>query len=74
MKVRLGTVEVSDFVRRAIRARYDKGGLATREEVRFIYTNHGEEVLNAIAWEHQCELAGTDLSGFPMEVGDEEDA
>jgi len=74
MKVRLGTVEVDDFVRRAIRARYGQGGLATREEVRFIYMSSGEEVLTDIACEHQCELAGTDSSGFPMEVSDEEDA
>lgn len=74
MKVRLGTVEVGDFVRRAIRARYGQGGLATREEVRFIYKSNAEETLNDIAWEYQCKLAGTYPDGSPMEVSDEEDA
>ena len=37
MKVALGTIEVTDVQRRAIRHRYGKTGLATREEVRREY-------------------------------------
>lgn len=37
MKVALGTIEVTDVMRRAIRNRYGKTGLATREEVRSEY-------------------------------------
>tara|TARA_R100001129_G_scaffold168511_1_gene136768 strand:- start:85 stop:276 length:192 start_codon:yes stop_codon:yes gene_type:complete len=37
MKVNLGTIEVDDVQRRAIRHRYGKTGLATREEVRHEY-------------------------------------
>lgn len=34
MRVSIGTVEVSDDVRRAINAHFGRKGLATREEVR----------------------------------------
>lgn len=37
MKVNLGTIEVTDVMRRAIRHRYGKTGLATRKEVRSLY-------------------------------------
>ena len=51
MKVNLGTIEVTDVQRRAIRHRYGKTGLATREEVRSMYTDLAQEDLQDLVSE-----------------------
>lgn len=43
MKVNLGTIEVGDVERRAIRHRYGETGLATRKEVRDAYIELAQE-------------------------------
>lgn len=45
MKVSLGTIEVSDFERRALNYRYGATGLATRARVRSFVLSNGQLAL-----------------------------
>ena len=57
MKVNLGAIEVSDDMRRAIRARYGKKGLATRAEVKTLFIDLATEGLVDVLtdWENDIE-------------------
>ena len=57
MKVNLGAIEVSDDMRRAIRARYGKKGLATRAEVKNLFIDLATEGLVDVLtdWENDIE-------------------
>lgn len=48
MKVRLGTIEIDDEERRAIRAYYGQRGLATRADVRAFFIAMAEADLETI--------------------------
>lgn len=45
MKIALGTIEVSDYERRALNHRYGDPGLATRERVRRFVLSNGQLAL-----------------------------
>lgn len=51
MRVRLGSIDVDDDVRRAIRSLYGKSGLATREEVRNFWNNAADTDLSDVVHE-----------------------
>lgn len=53
MKVVLGTVEVSETMRKAIRHHYGQSGLATREEVKQAYLSSAEADLEIMKHEYE---------------------
>jgi hypothetical protein len=58
MKVRLGTIEVDDEIRRALRHRQGRPGLATRAEVRNAYRNQAEIDIELIVDEYRQQSVG----------------
>lgn len=61
MKVNLGTIEVSDFTRRALRADQGRSGLATREEVRSAFLTFASAVIQDKVSELQQALDGGEV-------------
>ena len=53
MKVSLGTIEVNDDIRRAVRHRVGKTGLATRREVRDLYKSLADADLDCVVSDWQ---------------------
>lgn len=60
MRVSLGTVEVEDLTRRAIRHHVGKKGLATRKEVREAFIDHASAVISDMVQEYRNEFGEDD--------------
>lgn len=59
MKVRLGTVEVNDSVRRALRRRVGRRGLATHDEVRDFFLMVADAALDDVVAENTTDTKNT---------------